>query len=306
MRSSSHSRKLGAFAVLAGATILGLYACSSSSDGGTTTTLPDGAIVGSDGQVITDPDAIAANDSPTDSASSLVNVSTNTLSVAGDSRTYVLSVPKTYDASKAYPLIIALAGDGESADSFRASLGFDAITGNEAITAYPDSVDNLFDDYAENGDQQLVEATIADVKGKLTIDQSKIWGFGYSKGGYMLNQLQCLRPNVFNAIAAHATGGPADVNGNLPACGTESTTAILETKGSLDTNPDPGADGAAAYWAQQNGCAMTSTASTPSGCVKYDSCPAGKQVEYCLAAGVMHLPIWDQATAVSWAFFKSL
>ena len=55
-----------------------------------------------------------------------------------------------------------------------------------------------------------------------------------------------------------------------------------------------------------NGCAGTRSPSTPAACYKTDGCPAGKPVFYCLAPGVVHSPIWDQAANVSWAFYKGL
>lgn len=281
-----------------------VYACSSSTNDAQPNLL-DGA-VDQDGNVITDPDAIAKSDTATDvdQGGSPVNTSTVSVMVAGDSRDYVLSVPKTYDASKSYPLIIALAGDGQTADQLRTSITLDSVAGNDAIIAYPDGVDDLFTDYADNGDQQLIQATADDVKSKYSIDSSKIWGFGYSKGGYMLNQLQCLRPGLFTAYAAHAAGPPADEQGNPLNCQTGTPIPILEQQGSLDTMPAPGADEAAMDWAEFYGCGTTMTAATPNVCEKYDGCPAGVQIEYCFPSGVAHVPIWDQAVNVSWSFYR--
>jgi hypothetical protein len=56
-----------------------------------------------------------------------------------------------------------------------------------------------------------------------------------------------------------------------------------------------------------NGCGTSRTPSAANpACYTTDGCPATKPVVYCLAPGVVHYPIWNQAVNVSWAFFKKL
>ncbi len=279
---------------------LHVSACGSDHDGGVTPTPAEaGADVDTDGAVV-DPDG--APDTPDTSVKpSLVNVTNNNIQVAGDARMYVLSVPKTYDASRSYPLIVALHGDGQNADGFRQFLNLDDLTGNDAITAYPDGVVELFTPYDQNGDQQLVEAVINEVKGKLSINASKVWGFGYSKGGFVLNELACRKPGLFTAFAAHAAGAPSEMAAQCPGI---LGLPVMMTEG--DRNLDIGATYAAQYWAAVNGCGANLSASSPAECQKYDGCPSGKPVVYCLAPGVTHFPIWNQATKVSWDFYKTL
>ncbi|MDB4944664.1 MAG: Esterase lipoprotein LpqC [Labilithrix sp.] len=289
-------------AAFALAVVAALSACSDDTSGGTPNPTPDGAVA--DGNTVTGDGAVVDQDGQvvdaTPPKTSLVNVTNVQLTVLGDTRDYVLSVPKTYSASRSYPLIIVLHGDGDNATSFQVTLGLDEVAGNDAIMAYPDQVFDLATDYDANGDQQLVAATIADVSGKYKIDAGKIWGFGYSKGGFMLNQLMCRKPGLFKAVAAHATGAPE------PLCNGTPGIPIMETMGDQDTMI--GADFAANFWASNNGCAMTKTpgyAADPASCSSYDNCPAGKQVIYCLAPGVSHAPLWSDAVKASWAFFRA-
>ncbi|HSO32891.1 MAG TPA: hypothetical protein VLT33_10245 [Labilithrix sp.] len=281
--------------------LVGLYtsACGGNDGGGGTAPPFEAGTADTDGAVIDPPDAVI--DPPDTNKPSKVNVTNHNINVAGDPRFYVLSVPKTYDASKKYPLIIAMHGDGQNADGFRQFLGFDEITGDDAITAYTDGVVDLFTDYDQNGDQQLVEAVINELKGKLSIDSTKIWGFGYSKGGFIANELACRRPGLFTAITAHATGGPQETSDKCPGI---LPIPILLTQGDRDLNI--GANFAAEYWASVNGCGTNRVTSAPAECQKYTACPSSKPVVYCLAPGVSHFPIWNQATTVSWAFFRSL
>jgi polyhydroxybutyrate depolymerase len=291
------------------ATVAVLYACGG--DTGSTsgaTTPPAGATATQDGAVI-DLDAPVEPDGPVDAPDAnvaKVDVTTKYLTVAGNPRKYVLSVPKTYSASRQYPLILALHGDGGNADDFRISLGLDDVSGDDAIVAYPDGVFELFKSYDQNGDQQLVEAVIADVKNNWSIDDAKVWAFGYSKGGFMINELACRKPGMLKAIAGHACGGPQKPEGPLTPeeCPGILGLPVMITEG--DQNTDIGGASGARFWATVNNCGTDMIATTPEGCEKYTGCDPGKPVTYCLAAGVSHSPIWAGAVQASWDFFNSL
>lgn len=264
--------------------------------------LDDGAVVDMDGNVVAPGDTSMPKPSK-------VTATDETITVLGTSRTYQLVVPKTYDAARKYPLIIALHGDGQDGPGFRSVLTWDDVAGDDAIVAYPTGAVDLFTAYDMNPDQLLVAATIDDVKSKRSIDPTKIWGFGYSKGAFMLNEIQCRKSGVLTAMAFHAGSAPQaeprdpPMTG-YPICPGVMGLPVLATEG--DRNTDIGADYAANYWAMVNGCGGTRTPSTPAACYKTDGCPADKPVFYCLAPGVVHYPIWDQAVNVSWAFYKGL
>jgi polyhydroxybutyrate depolymerase len=280
-----------------------LYACGGNSGSSSGATTPsDGATATRDGAVIVDPDAPV--DTPDAAKVVKVDVTNEQITVAGDLREYVLSVPKTYSGSRQYPLILALHGDGQTADDFRISLGLDAVSGDDAIVAYPNGVVDLYTAYEQNGDQQLVEAVIADVKSKWSVDAAKVWGFGYSKGGFEINQLACRRPGMFKAIAGHACGGPQKLDGPATDCPGSMGLPVMITEGDLNT--DIGAASGAKFWAAINHCSTNMVATTPAGCESYTGCDADKPVTYCLAAGVSHYPIWTGAVQASWDFFNSL
>lgn len=280
--------------------VLALYACGG--DGGGSGP-PDGATVDEDGAVV-EPDG---GEIPPDAAKpSKVKVTNEQVTVDGAARAYVLSVPKTYDAARSYPLIVALHGDGQDADGFRVFLGLDDISGDDAVMAYPDQSLDLFTPYAQNSDQMLIEAIITAVKGKLSIDAAKIWGFGYSKGGFMLNEIACRKPGLLKAMTAHAAGTPQEPVGpdGFPQCPGVIGLPVMTSQG--DRDQSIGADYAAQYWATINGCSTNRTPTTPAGCEKSTGCPTGKPVTFCTAAGVTHYPIWGSAAQVSWDFFKTL
>jgi len=292
----------------AAATVLSGFACSenkipASSSGGPPEA--DGAVVEEeDSGLVVDPDgAVVAK---VDSAKpSKVKITVEQIDVGTELREYALAVPKTYDAARKYPLIIALHGDGQNGPGVATFLDFQAVNGDDAIVAYPTGAEDLTTPYDQNPDQLLVEATINSVKGKLSIDDTKVWGFGYSKGGFMANEIACRKPGIFKAMAVHASGAPEEprVNG-YPDCPGVVGLPVLATEGDRDTGI--GGDYAAKYWAFVNGCGTTRGNPTADGCYTQNGCPAGKPVIYCLAANVSHYPIWGQATAVSWTWFKTL
>jgi polyhydroxybutyrate depolymerase len=261
--------------------------------------LDDGAVVDMDGNVVEPMDTSMPKPSK-------VTSTNETVMVLGDSRSYVLVVPKTYDAARKYPLIIALHGDGQDGASFRETLNWDDVAGDDAIVAYPTGAVDLFTAYDMNPDQLLVGAVVDDVKTKRSIDPTKIWGFGYSKGAFMLNEIQCRHPGILTAMAFHAGSAPQEMRDatGYPVCPNVMGLPVMATEG--DQNTDIGANYGALYWAMVNGCGMSRSPSMPAACQTTDGCPADKPVVYCLAPGVVHYPIWDQAVNVSWAFYKGL
>ena len=106
------------------AIVVAVFACSSAPapavnpgpdvpDGGRV--LADGAVVGPDGDVVIPDSAVV----PDTSKPSKVNLTDETVSVMGQTRKYLLAVPKTYDPARKYPLVIALPGDAEDGNYLR-------------------------------------------------------------------------------------------------------------------------------------------------------------------------------------------
>ncbi len=285
-----------------------IFACSSKETGGPSSgglsdsgssgdpdATGDGAVADGDGNV-----------DPKDTAPpSKVNFSNETVDVGGTPRKYVLAVPKTYSASKKYPLIVALHGDGGNASNFQALLHMEEATGDDAIIAYEEGSVDLYTAYDQNDDQRLIELTIAAVKAKYSIDAAKIWGVGYSKGAFQLNQIACRKPGLLSAMAVHAGGAPEDrlPNGSVD-CPNAIALPVFATEGGNDSGI--GGQFAAQYWAGKAGCGSTLSAATPAICNKYNGCPASNPVYICIVPGQPHYPLYDDAAAHSWAWFKSL
>ena len=219
--------------------------------------------------------------------------------------TYVLALPKNLDPAKTYPLIVALHGDGENANDFIEFSKLDVVAGKDAIMAFTDQVLDLFTDYASNPDQKFVNAVIDDVMSKQKIDPAKIWGFGYSKGAYMLEELQCRKQSKFTAMVIEAGGAPEeqDANGNINCPGAKAIPMFL-TQGTADQ--DTGVEYGANFWASVAGCGDTRQPTTPDYCGAYPNCNAKTPVVYCEIPGQPHFPLYDNAAADAWKWLNSL
>jgi len=236
-----------------------------------------------------------------------VVVSNETVDVDGVSRIYKLVVPKTYDAAKKYPLIIAMHGDDQNAEGFVTFSKLDVAAGKEAVMAFTDQSLDLETAFDDNPDQKMVPAIIEAVKGKRSIDAAKIWGFGYSKGAFQVGELLCRKKGIFNAVAVHAGGAPQERNAEGGVeCPNADTVPMFVTQGANDGNI--GSEFYAQSFAEIAGCdAFGARAkASPDICQKFNGCPNNLSMFYCVVPGQGHYPIYDNAAAHSLAWFKTL
>lgn len=275
---------------------------SATADGGSGPTASSTS--SSSGSSGTDPGSSSSGGTPPvqGEISDKVDVSEVKIIVNGEGRRYLLAVPKNYDAAKAYPLVIALHGDGDNADGFLKSSKLTFATTDQAIVAFPDRVLDLFTSYYDNNDQRLVTATIIQLKKNRNIDAGKIWGFGYSKGAFMLNEMGCRKPGLFSAIAPHSGGAPQeqDDSGNVQ-CPDAQALPVFATMGTDDDLG--GGKFEADYWADLAGCSGTQ-GTAPAYCEAYQGC--GSPVVFCKIPNHGHFPLYDNAAIDSWNWFKSL
>lgn len=263
-------------------------------------------------------DADAAADAPPPKPPMLVT--DGTLDVAGVARAYVLARPSTYDASRTYPLVLALHGDGGDGPSLRAAYPFDDVSAQDAFVVYPSGANGAWDLYgasSANQDEAFLVALIASLESAWSIDPARVFGTGFSKGAFMLNQLACRRPTMFRAIAPHSGGAPYEpsdpsashfANG-YTKCAAQSVgnaPAVLVVHGESDSVvPFDGGRFSADYWAFVNGCGTSrSTPGAVSPCVMQDGCGTGHAVGLCAIPGLDHAP-WANAATAAWTFFSA-
>lgn len=236
-----------------------------------------------------------------------VTTTTETVQHEGATRQYVLSVPRDYDAKRAYPVYIWLHGNPGTAEG-AASFRLDRVTKNEAIIVYPGALGMDWNHGAsieDNPDVTFLVSLVDVLAGKLSIDRSRILLSGWSGGGFMSSSVACRYASTFRAIGIHAGGAPYNVSEPQPTC-PGATIATLVTHGEVDPVVSfSSGQYAATFWAQKNGCASTTTSRTPAPCVTHEGCPSERPVKACFIAGLGH-PLWEQAIAVEWAWFKAL
>ena len=277
------------------------------------------------------PAAASAKDAGTDDAttpeqdsgkappvSDKVNATTERLDVEGTSREYELAVPKTMDAEKAYPLVLVFHGDGGTGPGMRQFHMFDAVSGDEAIVAYPTGIGAAWDissPSSTNADMKFVDALVSELSTKYRVDSTRIFGTGYSSGGFLVNKIACRKTGFFRGIVSHAGGAPYEdqdpdatqwPSGYTKCAGQTGGVAALVVHGDADTavTPDSG-DFSAVYWAALNGCQDARTDTTPAPCQKYEGCPTDKPVLWCLVPGLGHT-VWENGATEGWAFMKAL
>ncbi len=229
-----------------------------------------------------------------------------TVDVDGRSRDYVLSVPKNYDEGRSYPLLLALHGDGGTAATFVSQVSFETLVGADAIVAYPDRSEDLFTPYAENNDQRMLEEIILTLKQKYSIDGSKIWGFGYSKGAYQLNEIACKKPGLLTAMAIHAGGAPQTRDENdssIVVCPDAIGIATFVEHGANDDLG--GGEFGANYWASRASCNLSRSPSSMETCETYDDCDEGTPVVFCVIPNWGH-GLYGEASKHAWEWFTSL
>lgn len=248
-------------------------------------------------------------------------VTNESVSVWGNARTYTMVAPKDVIAGKAYPLVFVFHGDGGNGAGMRSWIKLDDESKANAIVVYPDGKYSTWDLYtieSANEDDAFVDAMLAAVKAKYTVDPNRVFGSGYSSGAFFINQLACRRTGFFRAIAPNAGGAPEEPSDPAASkwAGTSFTKCANQTggvaaivmHGNDDTTVGTGSGTyTARYWAHVNGCddsESNRTATTPSPCVQHASCPTGQGVVYCEIAGIGH-GIWNESGKASWGFFSS-
>jgi polyhydroxybutyrate depolymerase len=309
--------------LFASAVLLSLvFACSSSSSGGGGAGGTDAGPLGSDGGP-----GVTEGGSSTDAAGGGVkdaaasadtyNVTSEKISVSGSNRTYTLSVPKNYDASKSYPVVLVFHGDGGNGAGLRSYFFFEAASGTDAIVVYPDGQNatwDLYDPDPNNPDFDFIASLITKLAGSYNVDKSRVYGTGWSNGAFFINELACNRPHLLAAIAPNSGGAPGTdqqnwplhyPNGDLKCIPGEVPIAALVVQGAVDgTVTKDSGQYDAQYWANVNGCAGTTSAVSPSPCTQYDGCPAGLSVVYCEIPTLGH-GVWQNTATAAWAFFSA-
>ena len=122
-----------------------------------------------------------------------------TITVQGAQREYYLYVPRTYDASKPYPVIFRWHGSG--GDGTSGGLEIEAASQEKAIIASPSGLNGQWDLSASGVDVQLFDVLLAALEARYCIDTHRVFSYGFSAGAGFTNLLGCVRSPTVRAVA---------------------------------------------------------------------------------------------------------
>jgi poly(3-hydroxybutyrate) depolymerase len=201
-------------------------------------------------------------------------------------------------------LIFALHGYGMTNSSVVGSYNFTSRSNGQAITVYPQGIDNAWTN--SDTDYNFMQALVTDLEAKYCIDPARVYLTGFSNGAVFANEVACQRAPLFRAYAPVEGAGPGGLDAkDKPVCAVaDAKPAIMIIVGDNDTTTTPAqAMATRDFWIKRNGCSATTTSSY-TGCETYSGCAQGKPVVYC--HGNWNHTISTTATANIWAFFREL
>lgn len=233
-----------------------------------------------------------------------------TISIGGTTRYYLLDVPTASDNKTPLMLIFALHGYDMNNVSVVGLFNFTSRSNGKAITVYPQGEGPAPGDTSHWGDNVLkstwtandanynfIRTLMTDLESSYCIDTSRVFITGFSMGGMFTNSMACDHNDWFRGYAPVEGMGPGS------CANADAKPAIIIHQGTGDTlvTPSKGGEPTRDFWAKQNGCNQTTTA-TFTGCQSFGAC--AQPVAYCV--GNWDHTITSTAAANIWSFFNGL
>jgi predicted esterase len=208
----------------------------------------------------------------------------HTFQLDGFERRYILRLPANYSPDVAWPVVLALHGNGGSVSYWDATSGpqnIRAVLQNEAILIVVEAIEGNWRDYAappetwpERIELELAyfEEVLTQAKNELCVDTSAIFSMGFSGGGSFSGVLGCRRED----IRAIAVGGSVIY---FEEADCQYTPAAWITIGTEELSPER--EAFRDFFRDRAGCDATNMPTPPDPCVAYDGCGAATPVHYC-------------------------
>lgn len=230
------------------------------------------------------------------------------IDVGGTMRDYILRLPDGYDANTPHRIIFAFHGMQGSAD--QVDKGDPPNAGLDPTGPYYGIKDVSSDTIFVAGqalsggwtntdgrDIDYVKALVGSIEGTACVDTSRVFATGFSFGAIMTITIACNMPDVFRAVAAMS----GSLQNGCPA--NDHSIAYWASHGTMDTTIDiSNGEAARDEFVKRNKCSMTTTPTTPDGCVAYQGCADGYPVNWCPFDGI-HQPPPFSGPAI-WAFLS--
>jgi polyhydroxybutyrate depolymerase len=224
------------------------------------------------------------------------------ISFDGNSRSYELHVPASYDGSTPTPLTLNFHGVTSDGPAQRSFSDMDPVADARGfVVAYPNGIEKSWNAglccgtaaSEEIDDVGFARAVIDDLAERGCIDLNRVYATGMSNGAHLSHRLACEATDVIAAIAPVA-GVPliTDCNPSRPIPvihfhGTEDP--LVPYDGSRPGYPSvPDTHDA---WAARNGCTSEPSVTFENNtvtCETFDKCDGNVRVTLCTAEGAGH------------------
>lgn len=232
---------------------------------------------------------------------------THSIQSSGQNRSYILSIPSTYQNTRPHRLVFGLhwlngtANDvatGGADGAAWAFYGQKQLSNDGTIFVAPQGISNGWAN--TNGrDVTLIDDLIRLVEGDLCVDTAQVFAMGWSYGGAMSYALACARPAVFRAVVVYS-------GANLSGCsGGTQPVAYFGIHGTHDSvlNISSGRSVRDTF-VRNNGCTAQSPREPAQGSLThittvYSGCRAGYPVQWAAFDGDHAPHPVDGSTATS-------
>lgn len=155
----------------------------------------------------------------------------------GRARAYDIHVPADYDGKSPLPVMVVLDGVNGQTQGVRAaeSQMNNIADANKFAVVYPYAepghsiplVSNvhswnaegtgLTNTFSEYDDRNFIDDVLKDVRGRIAVDNNRLYGVGFSEGGLFMNYYQATRPGTFAGIGSvHGTIMGSEPNPGSP------------------------------------------------------------------------------------------
>ncbi|UJR84400.1 alpha/beta hydrolase family esterase [Sandaracinus amylolyticus] len=217
-------------------------------------------------------------------------------------RNYFVRLPRNYDPSRQYSLVISGGGCGASNGLSGSGGGSNPLADDQDYAVqvglsyvYPDGAGACFQDgSADTPDLPYFDAVMAELDARYCFDRGQVFASGFSSGAWESYMLACARGGVLRAIGTQAGG----LRSERPPCSGVPVAAFLTAGVNDGANPienvddrtgfDSGSRAARDAILEANGCVGTETepyvtADAPAdwNCVSYTGCPTAYPVVWC-------------------------
>lgn len=257
------------------------------------------------------------------SGTARANLVEQSVQVGDLTRTYLLSVPKSYQPGMPTALVMVFHGQKTDAAYVADSAEMHEIGERDGfIVVYPQGLKNSWNSGGRKGenwaeknnidDVGFVRAMVASLSQQFSIDRRRIYAAGISNGGRMSYRLACDAADLVAAIASVA--GPL----TRANCNPSQAVSILHIHGTRDwINPYeggkslgrtvPSSEEGLRLFADRDRCKVTRKARGGEGSIEYGDCVDNRRVQLLMVPGGKHR--WNQpgidTSEEIWRFFAA-